>query len=344
MNPTQDLKQKLQKVPRIKLARLPTPLEEMPHLTQHLKGPRIWIKRDDLTGIAFGGNKERKTEYVMADALSKNADVVITTGSVQFSNHARTTAAAARKLGLNVVLVLHGEEPENYDGNLLLDYLYGADIRFIDERKQEISDKDPMEQIAEELTSKGHVPYIIPMGASYTIGAVAYANAMLELNTQAQEHKLKIDHIIHAAGSGGTQAGFILANKVLETGTTIHGISAEPDCQWLKTKTIQIANDTAKYLNIKTTITPTDVTLNEKYSGKEYAELTPEATEAIKLVARTEGILLDPVYTGKAMAGLIDMTRHGQFNKDQNVVFIHTGGTLAVFQYGQQLTKTKKYS
>jgi len=307
-------------------------------LTKLLNGPHLWIKRDDCTGIVFGGNKERKAEFVMADALRKKADVVITTGDVQYSNHARTTAAAARKSGLDVVLVLTGKKPKTYDGNLLIDYLLGADIRFVSKGKHEGNDTDPMEQVAKELKQKGHVPYIIPLGASYPVGAIAYINAMLELTTQAQNQNLKINCVVHAAGSGGTQAGIVLANKALASGTTVYGISAEPDCKWLKTKTVEIANDAARFLG-EATVKSSDVTLVEKYSGEKYGALTQEATEAIKLVARTEGILLDPVYTGKAMAGLIDMIRHDHFTKDQNVVFIHTGGNLALFAQRQELTK-----
>lgn len=335
MKTLKTLKGRLGKVPRVRLANLPTPLEEMPRLTKLLKGPRLWIKRDDCTGLAFGGNKERKSEFVMADALNRKADVVITTGAAQ-SNHARATAAAARKVGLKPVLILRGAKPRSYDGNLLLDYLLGANIRFISEEDSSYGRANPMEKIAEELRNEGHTPYIIPGGASYPVGAVSYVNAMLELLAQAQERNLEIDCIAHAAGSGGTQAGLVLANKALETGIDVKGICVEPNTEWLTRETVKIVNGTAKLLNMDLTLGPDDVNLVDEYAG-EYGALTSEASETIKLVAKTEGILLDPVYTGKAMAGLIDMIKHGRFKKDDNLVFIHTGGTPALFPYRKEL-------
>jgi len=327
------LRTKIDKLPRVKLVNLPTPLEEMPRLTKLLNSPRLWIKRDDCTGLAFGGNKERKTEFVMADALNKKADVVITTGGIQ-SNHVRATAAAARKLGLKPVLVLRGEEPKSYDGNLLLDYLLGAELRFVSVDWHEI---DPvLLDIAKELQKEGHVPYVIPSGASYSVGAVAYVNAMLELLTQARDANLKIDYIVHAAGSGGTQAGLILANKALKSRIRVLGICVEPEGDWLAKKTVEIANEDAKLLDFRVTVKPSDVALIEDYTGK-YGVLTSEILEAIKLVAQTEGILLDPVYTGKAMAGLIDMIKKKRFKKDENVVFIHTGGSPVLFAYKKEL-------
>jgi L-cysteate sulfo-lyase len=178
------------------------------------------MKRDDCTGLAFGGNKERKAEFVMADALKRKADVVVTTGPVQ-SNHARATAAAARKVGLRVVLVLKGKEPQEYDGNLLLDNLLGADVRYVDAGKSDVNSE--MGKIAEELEGEGHTPYIIPGGASYSVGAVAYVNAMLELVTQSKKNGIKIDFLVHATGSGGTQAGLVLANTALDLGIDILG-------------------------------------------------------------------------------------------------------------------------
>jgi len=327
------LREKIDKLPRVKLANLPTPLEEMPRLTKILKGPRLWIKRDDCTGLAFGGNKERKTEFVMADALRNKADVVITTGGLQ-SNHARATTSAARKLGLRAVLVLRGEKPKSYDGNLLLDHLLGAELRFVSVDSREI---DPvLRDVAKRLKEEGHVPYVIPSGASYSVGAVAYVDAMLELLTQAQDTNLKISYIVHAAGSGGTQAGLILAGKALKSKIGVLGICVEPENGWLVQKTVEIANEAVKLLDVKVAVKPGDVTLIKEYAG-EYGVLTPEVFDAIKLVAQAEGILLDPVYTGKAMAGLIDMIKQNRFKKDDNVVFIHTGGTPVLFTYKKEL-------
>jgi L-cysteate sulfo-lyase len=331
-----DLQKRIDKLPRIRLARLPTPLEEMPRLSEFLDGPKLWIKRDDLTGIAFGGNKERKTEFVMADAIQQGADVIITTGALQ-SNHARVTVAAARKLGLEAVLILRGNKPEEYDGNLLLDHLLGADIRFVQVDKQQTL--QAMEKVAEELKREGRRPYVVPGGASYPTGAVGYVNAMVELINQAKEENLNINYIVHASGSGGTQAGLILANKALKTKIEILGVCVAPNTTpWLTKKIVGIANGIAKLLDLREVVTSKDVILLNDYAGEAYGVLTSEAVEAIRLVARTEGVLLDPVYTGKAMAGLIDLVRKGRFQKDDNVVFIHTGGTPALFVYREELT------
>lgn len=335
MEKAADLQKRISTLPRIKLAMLPTPLQEMPRLSKVLGGPRLWIKRDDLTGIAFGGNKERKTEFVMADAMQKGADVIITTGAIQ-SNHARVTAAAAKKLGLKVVLVLRGEEPKEYNGNLLLDNLFGADIKFVQVDWQQTF--QAMETVAEELKGKGHKPYIVPGGASYPTGAVGYVNAMVELVNQAEEENLNINYVVHASGSGGTQAGLILANKALKTGIKILGMCIKPNAtQWLTEKIVKIANGIEKLLDLKEVVTQRDVFLIDDYAGENYGVLTSEAVEAIRLVAQTEGILLDPVYTGKAMAGLMDLVKKGHFKKDDNIVFIHTGGTPALFVYKDQL-------
>jgi len=332
----EELQTKVDKVPRVKLVNLPTPLQKMKRLTDSLNGPQLWVKRDDCTGLAFGGNKERKAEFVMADALSKKADVVITTGPIQ-SNHARATAAAARKLGLRVMLVLTGEKPRSYDGNLLLDHLFGAEIRILHGKPTKSDRAHFMEEIADDLRKKGHVPYVIPTGASNPIGAIAYVNAMLELYTQARNYNFKIDHVVHAAGSGGTQAGIVLANKALGSKINVLGICVEPNIQHqLAEKTIEIADGAAKRLDLKVAVKPDDVVLNEDYVGEAYEVPTSEALNAVKLVAQTEGILLDPIYTGRAMAGLIGLTKQGRFKKDDNIVFIHTGGTPALFPYRKE--------
>jgi len=265
----------------------------------------------------------------MADAIQKRADVIITTGAIQ-SNHARVTAAAAKKLGLKVVLVLQGGEPKGYDGNLLLDLLFGADIRFVQVRPQQTL--PAMQKIAEELKKKGHKSYIVPRGASYPTGAVGYVNATLELVNQVREVDLDINYIVHASGSGGTQAGLIIANKVLKPEIKILGMCIKPNgSQWLSEKIVEIANGIAKLLDLKEVVDRKDVVLIGDYAGEAHGVPTPEAVEAIKLVAQTEGILLDPVYTGKAMAGLIDLIKKEHFKKDDNVVFIHTGGAPALF-------------
>lgn len=323
-----DINEVIDRLPRVRLANLPTPLEEMPHLSKMLGGPRIWIKRDDFTGLVFGGNKVRKLEFEMAEAENKGADVVITDGVLQ-SNHARTVVTAARKLGMKVVLVLRGEEPKDYDGNLLLDRIFGADIRFVRAEWHEMG--AITKKVIEELQREGHNPHIIHF--SSPTGSVGYVNAFLELITQARKMRFEIDHVIHAAGSGGTQAGLIVGNKALKAGIEVVGISVEPDGDWLLNITVEIADGCAKLLGLDFSITPEDVKLIYDYVGKGHGVLTEEVINAIKLVAETEGVLLDPIYTCKAMAGLIDLAKQGRFRRKENVVFLHTGGLPAIFAY-----------
>jgi len=334
----EELQRRIDRLPRVRLVNLPTPLEKMPRLSSALNGPQLWIKREDCTGLAFGGNKERKAEFALGDALSKKADVVITVGPAQ-SNHARATAAAARKLGLRVILVLSGEKPSSYDGNLLVNSLLGAEIRFLEGKPKKHDRMRFTEEIAADVRKKGQIPYVIPAGASYPHGAIAYVNAMLELLSQAKKGDFRIDHVVHAAGSGGTQAGLVLANKALGSEVTILGICAEPHIKdKLAKETVEIAGGAAKLLNLDVIVKTDDVILNENYAGKAYEEPTPEALKAIKLVAQTEGILLDPIYTGRAMAGLIDLIKQSRFKKNDNIVFIHTGGTPTLFPYKRELT------
>jgi L-cysteate sulfo-lyase len=319
---------KIQRLPRVKLANLPTPLEEMPHLSRALGGPKLWIKRDDLTGPVFGGNKVRKLEFEMADAVQKGANIIVSGGVVQ-SNHARSTAVAARKLGMNVVLLLRGEKPEKYTGNLLIDRILGADIRFF---RAESHEMGPItKKVVEELKAKGYNPYVVPF--SSPLGSVGYVNAFLELHSQAKNMNFKVDYIVHAVGSGGTQAGFIVGNKALDTETNLIGVATEPDGDWLLNTTVEIANNCAKLLELETSITQADVAILHDYAGEEHGALNQGVKDAIKKAAEFEGILLDPVYTGKAMIGLINLVEQGRFGKRENIVFLHTGGIPAVFAY-----------
>ncbi len=335
-----ELQRRVDRVPRAKVLNLPTPLDKMPRLTSALKGPQLWIKREDCTGLAFGGNKERKAEFSLGDAMSKKADVVITVGPLQ-SNHSRATAAAAAKLGLKVVLAITGEKPTSYDGNLLLNNLLGAEIRFLEGKPSKLAKTSFMQKIAAELKRKGHVPYVIPAGASYSPGVIAYVNAMLELLSQARKNMFKVDGLVHAAGSGGTQAGLVLANKALGSEVTIVGVCVEPHSREHLTKeTVEIAGEAAELLDLDVVVKSDDVMMNEDYAGKAYEELTPEALSAIRLAAQKEGIILDPIYTGRAMAGLIGLIEQGHFEKSDNVVFMHTGGTPALFPYKEYFQPT----
>ncbi len=321
-------------LPRIRLAHLPTPLEYLPRLSKYLGGPKIWIKRDDLTGPSFGGNKVRKLEFVMADALEKGANVVITTGGIQ-SNHARSTAAVASKLGVKAILVLRGKRPSEISGNLLLDKLFGADVRFFPVEREEIP--GIMEEIADELRKKGDKPYIIPLGASFPIGAVGYVNAVIELSNQASQKGLKIDWIVHTAGSGGTQAGLVFGTKMLKMQAKVLGISMGPDADSLRSASLKIAEGIASLLNLDIHFTPQDFRVIDDYTGEE-GKLSKDIVEAIKTMARTEGIMLDPVYTAKAMMGTIDLIKKDFFDSNDNIVFLHSGGLPGLFAYERELS------
>jgi len=323
-----DVKARIEKLPRIRLANLPTPLEEMPHLSKALGGPRLGIKRDDFAGLVFGGNKVRKLEFEMAEALQKGADCIVAGGVIQ-SNHACATVAAARKLGLKAVLLLRGARPETYHGNLLLDHLLGADIRFFDKKRHEMG--AVTKGVIEDLKAEGYNPYAVPF--SSPLGSVAYVNALLELTSQAKNMNMRIDHLVHAAGSGGTQAGLVVGKKALSSNIDIIGIATDPEDTWLRKETVEIANKCANLLGLETSISEDDVTLMYDYAGEGHGVLTSEVKDTIKKLAETEGTLLDPVYTAKAMTGLIDLVKQGRFQKEENVVFLHTGGFPALFAY-----------
>lgn len=320
-------------LPRIRLAYLPTPLEYLPRLSKHLGGPKIWIKRDDLTGPSFGGNKVRKLEFVMADAINKGSTVVITTGGIQ-SNHARSTAAVARKLGLKSVLVLRGRNPPEASGNLLLDRILGADIRFFPVEREEIP--RIMEEVADELRKKGEKPYIIPLGASYPIGAAGYVNSVIEIYSQAKEMGLKFDWIVHAAGSGGTQAGLVFGIKMLKMDAKVLGISMGPNAETLRSAALRIAKGISNLLDVNVQISSQDVRVIDDFAGEE-GIISKEVVGAIKTLARTEGIILDPVYTAKAMLGIIELIKNGFFDENENLLFIHSGGLPGLFAHRKEL-------
>jgi D-cysteine desulfhydrase family pyridoxal phosphate-dependent enzyme len=325
----------LGRLPRLRLATLPTPLEEMPTLSAYLGGPRLLVKRDDMTGLAFGGNKVRKLEYLLGEAVDRGCDVVVTVGAAQ-SNHARATAAAARRLGLDAVLVLAGDEPLERQGNLLLDTIFGADIRVVDTDDDYVL-MGVVEDIARDLQRRGRAPYVIPPGGSAALGAAAYANAGLELLDQLNTRGIHADAIVHATGTGGTQAGLYTACRLMQTRMEIIGVSAGPSRDVATARVRSLVEDLCGLLGIDWRPHPDDIVVTDEYVGERYAVATPEGLDAIRLVARTEGLLLDPVYTGKAMAGLIDQVRRGRFRPDQSVVFWHTGGQPALFAYAAAL-------
>lgn len=320
--------------PCLRLAHLPTPLEEMPNLTRGLKGPRLLIKRDDQTGLATGGNKVRKLEYLMADALAQGADTIVTLGAAQ-SNHARQTAAAAAKLGLRAVLLLRGEEPPQHTGNLLLDSLLGAEIRWLGDIHPGRFDVEP---IMEELRGRGLKPYLVPYGGSNEVGVWGYIQAVRELLEQLDERGEQADYMFSASSSGGTQAGLVLGAKLYGYEGKIIGISVDLPREELLSKLVSLAQATAGRWGFDLSLDREDFIVYDDYRGGGYGVMGPPEVEAIRFLARTEAILLDPIYTGRAMAGLIDLIRRGAFRPDEAVIFWHTGGTPTIFAYAQELS------
>lgn len=320
--------------PRIRLGHFPTPLEPMDNLSRLLGGPRLWIKRDDCTGLSSGGNKTRKLEFLMADAQAQQANVVITQGATQ-SNHARQTAAAAVKLGMHCHILLEdrtGSTEFNYtdNGNVLLDRLHGATV----ERRPGGADmQSEMEVVASRLRHEGQRPYIIPGGGSTTIGALGYVNAVLELLNQSMEMDLRIDHLVHATGSAGTQAGLVVGLQAMNSAIHLLGIGVRAPREKQEKMVYDLACRTWLHMGLSGEVRRKSVVANCDYVGGGYGIPTPGMVEAVTLLAQTEGLLLDPVYSGKGMAGLIDLVRKGHFAKEENVVFLHTGGSIALFGY-----------
>jgi L-cysteate sulfo-lyase len=325
---------KLTNFPRIQITHSPTPLEFMPRLTEALGGPNIYIKRDDCTGLGSGGNKTRKLEFLMADAERLGADTIITQGATQ-SNHARQTVAIAVKMGMKCEILLEdrtGSKVENYkkSGNVFLDHLYGA-------RVQEVPGGTDMNaamaSLADELRSKGQKPYVIPGGGSNPIGALGYVTCAMELINQFNTRDLRVDCVVHATGSAGTQAGLVVGLEGARSQIPVLGIGVRAAKEAQETNVYNLAMKTAELLGIPGSIKRESVTANCDYVGGGYGVPTPGMVEAVILVARLEGILLDPVYSGKGMAGLIDLCRKGHFKKGENIVFLHTGGAVALYGY-----------
>jgi D-cysteine desulfhydrase family pyridoxal phosphate-dependent enzyme len=325
----------MKQLPRISLAHLPTPIDELPRLSRELGGPRLLVKRDDQTGLATGGNKTRKMEFLIADALAQGADVVITAGAAQ-SNHCRQTAAAAARAGLACALVLGGEPPPMPEGNLLLDQLLGAQIHWTGPHRR----GERMEEIAGQVRAAGRQPYVIPYGGSNAVGATGYVAAMQELSQQLAAQQLTLDRIVIASSSGGTQAGMVVGARATGFGGQILGISidkGEAGDEPYPIHLARLANATAARVGLDADFTPDDFSVNYDYLGDGYGIVGELEREAIRLAARLEGLLLDPVYTGRAMGGLIDMIQRGVIGPDETVLFWHTGGTPALFAYADAL-------
>jgi D-cysteine desulfhydrase family pyridoxal phosphate-dependent enzyme len=322
---------RLASLPRLPLAHLPTPLEPAPNLTAALGGPRILVKRDDLTGLALGGNKTRKLEYLLADARRQGATAVITVGSIG-SNHCRQTAAAARIAGLRCVLVHSTPTPDPpVEGNFLLDHLFGAEFRFV---REEAERPAMMERVAEELRAQGERPYIIPGGGSNPLGATAYVHATFEIVEQLRAMGETATHLYATAStSGGTFAGLALGATLAEAPFRPVGIVIEDDAATTAGVVAPLANATAELLGGATRLAPGDLDLDDRFVGPGYAIPTAACLDAIALAARTEGLLLEPVYTGKTLAGLIGHVREGRLGKGDTAIFLHTGGAPALFAF-----------
>ena len=329
----------LSRFPRVSLAHLPTPLEYLPRLTEHLGGPKIYVKRDDCTGLATGGNKTRKLEFLVADALEHGADVLITQGAVQ-SNHARQTAAAACKVGMDCELVFEkrvtdADEAYRTSGNVLLDRIYGAGIREV-EKGSDMN--EAMAAVAEELRAAGKRPYIIPGGGSNAIGALGYVDCALELMAQANRDRIVIDHVVHATGSAGTQAGLAVGFGMTNAGIPLLGIGVNVAQDAQEEKVWKLSGETAALVGAPGCVGREDIVANCNYVGDGYGIPTQAMVDAVRLLARLEGLLFDPVYSGKGLAGLIDLVRSGYFGGADSIVFVHTGGIAGLFGYGAQLT------
>lgn len=309
-------------IPRVKLAHLPTKIEELPRLTAALGGPQIFCKRDDQTGLGFGGNKTRKLEFLLAEALNWGVKTLITTGAIQ-SNHCRQTAALAARMGLDCIVVLSGEEPLKKSGNLYLDSLFGAEIIWTTSDKRE----EVLLETFNIAKESGRNPYLIPYGASNALGMQGYVEAIKEIT----EQNIIADWIVVASSSGGTQAGMVLGSLLHGFQGKVLGISVDQPANDLQKIVLDLVHDGAEKLGLDLEIPPELVLVNDDYLGGGYAVMGAPEIEAIRLFSRMEGLLLDPVYTGRAAAGLIGLIRHGFFSKQERVLFWHTGGTPVLF-------------
>lgn len=309
-------------LPKISFAHLPTPVEHLPKLSAILGGPRLLVKRDDQTGLAFGGNKTRKLEFLLADAVAHGAKMLITTGAVQ-SNHCRQTAAAAARQGMACTLVLAGEKPDKYSSNTLLDKILGANLVWCEKSQRD----EVLKETFDHAWKEGKRPYLVPYGGSSPIGAAAYAYAIEEMMQQG----IQPDWIVFASSSGGTQAGLIAGTRLFGCASKILGISVDERAEVLSHRVAKLTNEILDRLGASDQITPEDVFVNDHYLGEGYGVMGEPEAEAIRLLAQNEGILVDPVYTGRAAAGLIDLIRTGFFKPDETVLFWHTGGTPALF-------------
>lgn len=353
MNSTSSLIERIDKYHRVKLASLPTPFQKLENLTEKLDRVDIYLKRDDLTGLAFGGNKARKLDFIVADAVQKGADTLVTWGGVQ-SNWCRQVAAAAATIGMKSVLVLFKSQTTaaGDDGNLLLDRLFGADIRIVEAAA--ISNmlefagvRRFVDPIVEETERAGNVPYVLPIGGSLVEasmaspwGAIAYVNACAELLNQASAEGVRIDSVVLATGSGSTQAGLLVGAKLLSPATRVVGVTVYASKRKMTEYVRSISEQTVRHLDASIELMDEDIIVFEDYLKEGYGAFNDEVGAALRILAESEGILLDPVYTGKAMAGMLDLVKREYFGDGENVVFLHSGGTPALFPYRDDIMKS----
>ncbi len=326
--------------PRVELAHLPTPFEHLKRLSAHLGGPNIYVKRDDCTGLAGGGNKTRKLEFLMADAISQGADTIVTVGATQ-SNHVRQTVAACAKLGLKAEVLLERaiirDDDYAHNGNILLDGLMGANIHECETGE----DMDVKGQaFTDDLCAQGRKAYFIPTGGSSPVGVIGYMDCITEILSQSQVMGVGIDAIFAASGSQGTQAGLVLGLAHARSDIPLYGVSVAREKHDLEQRVFALAARAAKLAKLDTPILREHVICDDGYYAPGYGQPNAGMVEAVKLCARLEALLIDPVYSGKAMAGLIDKIRKGEFTKEQNIVFIHTGGQIALHAYRSEFEET----
>lgn len=315
---------------RVIIANLPTKIEKLERLTKQLGGPNIYIKRDDQTGSEISGNKIRKLEFSVKEAIDNGCDTLITCGGIQ-SNHARATAAVAARLGMNSHLVLRGDKESQIDGNLFLDKLLGAQIHYISAESYRNRRFEIMNEIKNELLLQGYNAYIIPEGASNGIGSFGYLNAVEEIIIQQQQMGIFFDAIVSAVGSGGTYAGLFIGNKVLGNNANVYGINVCDDEEYFKNRISEIIVENIEYTENNVDFSKDEIKIIDGYVGRGYALSRSEELEFIYDFAKLEGIILDPVYTGKAMFGLVEEIKKRRFESCKNILFIHTGGMYGLF-------------
>lgn len=310
---------------KLHLGQFPTPMHRLDNMSRVL-GRNIYIKRDDMTGVSTGGNKVRKLEYLLYDAKEKGADYVLTTGGAQ-SNHAMLTAACCNKIGIKAILVLKQRGVQGRVGNLLINELLGADVRFVDTDSYDDVYKE-MDRIADELRAAGHNPYLVPVGGSVPLGTVGYVDCAREIFAEALEQDIKINRIVSTAGSGGTLAGLVLGAMLYGDGCKVTGVAVCDDP--FEEITAELVNGAAEILGADVHVEPKDIDIL-RYYGAGYAQPSKEGLEAITLMAQQEGLILDPVYTGKTFAGLMHLIRTSKIGENETVLFLHSGGTASLF-------------